>query len=146
MTDTTALPLTGIDIGLAERATRALLDELLAANDTTFPEWVTLRTLALATSSLRREDLTRGVATGLRVDAAVVTSVGQLEADGLIADRSVSIELTAAGQERYERLQAGVQRIAADLYGDFDRADLVTAGRVLRDVTERANALGGSYR
>jgi DNA-binding MarR family transcriptional regulator len=146
MTDTTALPLTGIDIGLAERATRALLDELLAANDTTFPEWVTLRTLALAPSALGRDDLTRGVATGLRVDAAVVTSVGQLEADGLIADRSGSIELTAAGRERYERLQAGVQRVATDLYGDFDRADLVTAGRVLRDVTERANALGGSYR
>jgi hypothetical protein len=138
MTDTPTPPLTGIDIGVAAQATRALLDELLVAAETTFPEWVTLRTVALAPAPPARDALRHDLASALRVDEGEIeTTLAGLARKGLLTG---SVELTADGTARFDRLQAGVQRITAELYGEFDPADLAVAGRVLRQVAERATA------
>jgi DNA-binding MarR family transcriptional regulator len=134
-------PLTGQHIGEAENAIRAVLDALLAETSTTFHQWVALRVLAATDSGLERDQLVARMTSGLKVEpAAVLTALGQLEAEELVTVAEI-VALTDAGRARHRRIQDGIDRITRQLYGDLPVDDLVTTRRVLAIVTERANAV-----
>jgi DNA-binding MarR family transcriptional regulator len=134
-------PLTGQHIGETENAIRAVLDALLAETGTTFHQWVALRVLAATDSGVESEQLVARMTSGLKVEpAAVLTAIGQLEAEALVSAAEV-VALTDAGRARHRRIQDGVDRITRRLYGDLPVDDLVTTRRVLAIVTERANAV-----
>ena len=136
-----APPLTGQHIGETENAIRAVLDALLAETSTTFHQWVALRVLAATDSGLERDQLVARMTSGLKVEpAAVLTALGQLEAEELVTVAEI-VALTDAGRARHRRIQHGVDRITRQLYGDLPVDDLVTTRRVLAIVTERANAV-----
>jgi DNA-binding MarR family transcriptional regulator len=133
--------LTGVDIGRAERATRALLDRLLGEASISFEQWVVLRALALGEERTTRAEFEASVAVLLQVDAGVVSDgVADLETAGLVSGDN-ELALTPAGRSRFDHVQAGVAQTAAALYGDLDPADLSVAHRVLVEVTSRAEAL-----
>ena len=133
--------LNGQDIGQAERATRALLDRLLADTGTSFVEWVALNLLAKGGGRLPADSLVATVVGGLRVDGATAAAAADSLVDAGLCRRSGdAVELTDAGRARYEQIAAGIASISARLYGQLPVADLATAHRVLAIVTERATA------
>ncbi|MEN3306373.1 MAG: hypothetical protein V7603_2575 [Micromonosporaceae bacterium] len=139
---TTTPPVTGQDLGMAQNATRALLDDLLARAGTDFPEWLVLRLLHQR-GPLSREALRDNLAAGLALHAtAADLLIGRTAARGYLrADpQDVHIGLTEAGAGRYQGLNDAVAGLTAELYAGFDQADLATTGRVLREVTRRAAA------
>ncbi|SRR6266498_1154585 len=145
---TQALPVTGLDINLAARATRAVLVELLHQAGTTFPDWAVLNSIGASGGTLEYEALRDRLAAGLGADEpAIAGLLEQLRAAGLIRERSgaagsgaVSLELTADGDALYQRLQAAVGQLTAQLYSGLDADDLAITRRVLLEVTQRANA------
>jgi hypothetical protein len=140
---TTTPTLNGQDIGQAERATRALLDRLLADTGTPFVDWVALNVLATTASPMTEGDLVARLRDGLlSAEDSVRPAVDRLRATGLATTGADGpIELTAAGRARHADIRAGIDRITAAIYGALPSDDLVTAGRVLRTVAERARAL-----
>jgi hypothetical protein len=125
--------LNGIVIGQAERATRAVLDELLDRLHIPFDQWVALH-LAATDGSAGADRL----ASLQRVPlAAAEATVSALTAAGLLAPDGSP---TAAGRARHAEIAAGIAEISARLYAGFPDADLETAGRVLTEVTSRARA------
>lgn len=133
--------LTGLDIGQASYATRAVLDRLLAETGTEFTTWVTLNVLGSNGSVLDRADLVARLVNGLKVDENTVnTTISKVTALGLTEQKDEAIALTAAGVARYELIRAGVARITERLYGGLPAEDLVAAHRMLVEVTARANA------
>ncbi|GAA2599671.1 hypothetical protein GCM10010399_33040 [Dactylosporangium fulvum] len=132
------MPLNGQIIGQAERSTRALLDRLLARTATTFEEWVAVNLTAVSGGTLARDDLVARMATGLRITpaAAGAAVTGLVEAGLLDAGGS----LTPAGRARYDEIAAGVAELTARLYAGFPADDLDAAGRVLAEITARADA------
>ncbi|HEX3588861.1 MAG TPA: hypothetical protein VHV74_04445 [Pseudonocardiaceae bacterium] len=140
MTTPRTTTVTGQDIGAAERATRALLDRLLAATGTDFTGWVLIDRLHAAGGALPGAALLRTVAGGLRItEATVVAALTGLTRDGLVESTS-DVTLTEAGRDRYATIQAGIDALAERLYGGLPTEDLVTARRILVTVTERATA------
>jgi len=141
---TTTPTLTGQDIGRAERATRAVLDRLLAKTGTTFHQWVTLRLLAANGGVLQRALLTRRMTESLRIaEPAVLATRDELVTRGFVTatpPESKRVELTPAGSTRYRDVRDGIDRITERLYGSLTTEELATAHRVLAIVTERANA------
>lgn len=145
---TAAPPLSGIDIGTAATATRALLDRLLEEESLTFEAWVVGFTLVQIGPSVGRDELARDLSSRLlrdrsSVDELLATAV----ANGLTQERAsdhkgtTAVDLTADGFARIQRIRAGIVRITEELYGPMDQDDLRTAGRVLREVTARAREL-----
>jgi DNA-binding MarR family transcriptional regulator len=144
MTDTPTL--TGQDIGQAEKATRAVLDRLLAETGTDFYGWVILNVLETSGSALDQDELVGRVAYGLKIDESTVhTALADLVDQGLIgrtpsAATSPEITLTPAGNTRFHQVRDGIGQLTQRLYGGLPTEDLATAHRVLAAVTERANA------
>jgi DNA-binding MarR family transcriptional regulator len=142
MTDTPTL--TGQDIGQAERATRAVLEALLAEIGTSFLDWVTLNLLASGGSIVEQGELVHGITGGLKIDERpVLAALDELVTAGLVARTAGDqprVELTPAGEALHHQVREGINRIADRLYRDFSADDLATAHRVLATVTERANA------
>jgi hypothetical protein len=133
--------LTGQHIGQAEKATRAVLDRLLAETGTEFVEWVIVNVLATNRSRMDREDLLGRVVSGLKIAAQPVrTGIGALANRGLLATTDDHLALTSDGEALYGRLRAGIDQITQRLYGDIPASDLYTAQHVLATVTQRANA------
>jgi hypothetical protein len=127
------VPLNGQVIGQAERATRAVLDRLLARYDTPFEQWVALN-LTAGSGPVPAGEL----AARLRIppeDGAA--ALAALTADGLLTGAG---ELTAAGRDRHAEITAGLTEITDRLYGDLPADDLAVAGRVLTVITARASA------
>jgi DNA-binding MarR family transcriptional regulator len=138
MTDTPTL--TGVDIGEAQRAVGAVLDSLLAEIETPFATWVAVNVLATAPAPLTGDALVCRLVSGLKLDSAVVeAAVAELSAAGLVRRGSV-VELTAAGRDLHRRVSDGIAAVTPQLYGGIPQSDLATAHRVLRTVTDRANA------
>jgi DNA-binding MarR family transcriptional regulator len=136
---TQAPPLNGQVIGQAERATRAVLDVLLAAENTSFVNWVTLN-LTATQDDTKTEALVDQLVNGLRIDQTEArAAVDEVDAAGLVSvgDR---VRLTTAGEAKYARISAGIADIAARLYHDLAHDDLVIARRVLETLTDRARA------
>jgi DNA-binding MarR family transcriptional regulator len=135
---TQAPPLSGADINLAARATRSLLDVLLAQVSINFPQWIALQTLDGSSTPLDRTPLTTDLASRLELPSATIADVlGSLEQAGLITADGAAVRLTSRGDDVVKRVQAGIARIVGGLYGQFDPQELATTGRVLRAITER---------
>jgi hypothetical protein len=133
--------LTGQHIGQAEKATRAVLDRLLAETGTEFVEWVIVNVLATNQSSMDRDDLLGRVVNGLKIPAeALRTAIDALANRGILATKDDQLALTSDGEALYRRLRTGIDQITQLLYGDIPASDLQTAQHVLATVTERANA------
>jgi hypothetical protein len=134
----TTTALNGQILGQAERATRAVLDGLLAEIGTPFLEWVGLNLLATG-GPQPVDDLVEQVRTGLLEPVDHVrAAVGHLLADGLVAGSPLA--LTPAGAARQAAIRERIAAVTGALYADIPAEDLATAGRVLRTVTERARA------
>ncbi|MET7682310.1 MarR family transcriptional regulator [Streptomyces sp. NPDC005423] len=128
-------------IGLAHYAGRAVLESVLTRHGLVFEQQITLRLVAVAGGPVERERLAGEVAAALRADETGVREV----LDGLVTARLIAVDssgvrITDAGRELYERVAAETGVISARIYADIPAEDLVTAGRVLTLVTERADA------
>lgn len=136
--------LNGQVLGEAERASRALLDRLLARTGTEFHQWVVLNMTALNGNTIERDRLVDRMTGGLKVDeAAVVTAIDELAAARLVdtgATGGPAVALTAEGVARHREIRAGIEDIGTRLYAELPADDLATAGRVLTTITARANA------
>jgi DNA-binding MarR family transcriptional regulator len=133
--------LTGQIIGQAQYATRAVLDELLARNSTTFYEWIVLNVTGVSGGTVDEDAVVSRMTKSLHVDAATVHKArsGLVEA-GLLTAKEGQLEFTGRGRDRFDQISAGIADITAKLYGDLSTADLEATRRVLDTVTERANA------
>jgi hypothetical protein len=139
---TTPAPVTGQDIGMAQNATRALLDNLLADAGSDFEEWVVLRLISQNGGKVGPVALAGTLAGALTLaDSPVDRLIRRTVARGFIHQVVEGFTFTNLGAETYLRLSNEVGQITAKLYGDFDPADLATTGRVLREVTRRATTL-----
>jgi DNA-binding MarR family transcriptional regulator len=144
--------LTGQDVGEAEGALTALLDQLLAGTSTgiTRAQYVVLRILALrgpAESPATLHDYLAGQPQ-LHLDHPQVAELFRdLEARGLVTgsapDGPGPTQLTPDGATLHARLADAVADLTRRLYADLDPDDLATAHRVLVAVTERASHLRG---
>jgi hypothetical protein len=131
--------LNGQVIGQAERATRAVLEVLLAETDTTFVNWVTLNLVATH-DDLTVDSLVEQLVSGLRItDSEARASIDDLVRIALITV-SGTVQLSANGRERFQRINDGIAEITRRLYRDLAHDDLVVARRVLETLTERARA------
>jgi DNA-binding MarR family transcriptional regulator len=136
-------PLAG-QINVAARATRGLLDAVLAQGGTTFSSWTVLAAL-----SARGPAIQRDLAASLKmIGPSIVERIDQLESAGLVArspvpgDRRASlVDLTNEGKALITRLQ-GVMRSTEDaLTSGIDPHEVQVARRVLAQVAERARTL-----
>jgi DNA-binding MarR family transcriptional regulator len=140
--------LSGQDIGEAQGAVRALLDDTLAKTDISSDEYIVLRVLAVrgaAESPTALRDFLAGQRQ-LGLDHAGVTELLQgLQTRGLITgfepEGPGPTRLTEPGSARYAGLADMVAQVTRRLYGDIDQEDLATAHRVLREVVDRAGRL-----
>jgi hypothetical protein len=132
--------LNGLIIGQAERSTRALLDRILSGTATSFEQWVAINLTASSGGTIAHEDLVARMVAGLRADPALVrVTVAGLLGEGLLAGAD-GVVLTAAGRARFDAISAELARLTARLYAEFSADDLGVAGRVLTELTARANA------
>jgi DNA-binding MarR family transcriptional regulator len=142
--------LTGQDVGEAEGALTALLDQVLAGTNTgiTRPQYIALRVLALrgpAPSPAALHDYLAGQPqVGLDL-AQVAELFRSLEARGLVTgsapDGPGPTQLTPDGVALNGKLADAVAALTERLYADLNPDDLATAHRVLVEVTQRATRL-----
>src|SRR5262245_625837 len=145
-----AATLTGQDVGEAEGALTALLNQALAASNIgiTRPQYIALRVLALrgpAPSPAALHDYL-AAQPQLGLDLAQVGELFRgLEASGLVTgsapDGPGPTQLTPQGAALNAELADIVAAITKRLYADLNPDDLATAHRVLVEVTQRANHL-----
>lgn len=132
--------LSGQEIGVAARATRAVLDAVLRDAGTTFPTWVALNQVGSNGASVPREALQRNLAEGLAMDPGAVAGLLDEMAEAGLLQGTASVQLSPQGRARYEGLRDAIGTAGARLWAGFDPDDLVTTRRVLLEVTERARA------
>jgi DNA-binding MarR family transcriptional regulator len=142
--------LTGQDVGEAEGALTALLNQILAGTNTgiTRTQYIALRVLALrgpAPSPGALHDYLAGQPqVGLDLPQ-VAELFRDLEARGLVTgsapDGPGPTQLTPEGAALNAKLADAVAARTQRLYADLDPDDLAIAHRVLAEVTERANRL-----
>jgi len=136
-------PLAG-QINVAARATRGLLDAVLAQAGTTFSSWTVLAALNARGPAIQK-DLAKLLN---MIGPSVVERIDQLESAGLVTrspvpgDRRASrVDLTDDGRALVARLR-DVMRATEDALTDgLDPRDVQATRRVLRQVAERARAL-----
>ncbi|MFJ5997321.1 MarR family transcriptional regulator [Streptomyces sp. NPDC092370] len=143
MTTTTTTP--RVDprvIALAHYAGRALLENVLARHGITFQQSVTLRLAALADGPVPREQLADGVTGALKIDATEAHDVLDelIAAQLLTPDGTSEVRITDAGRELYATTSGETAPITARIYDGIPAQDLAVTGRVLRLITERADA------
>lgn len=137
---TQAPPLSGQDISEASGAVNALLDHQLQGTGITARQFVILRVLA-ARGPWTRPALLEFLVSQrqLALDAASATAeLETLAAKGLV---TAEAELTKAGAEEHERLQAVSAATSAQLYARIAPEELATTKSVLRRVIDRAAEL-----
>lgn len=128
--------LNGQIIGQAERATRAIFERLLAKRGTPFEQWVAINLTATDPGTL--DTLVARMADGLKTGpASVAAVVDDAVRSGLLTGTGA---LTAAGRALFDDISAELSELTGRLYGDLPADDVETAGRVLVEVTARANA------
>jgi MarR family transcriptional regulator, transcriptional regulator for hemolysin len=136
-------PLAG-QINVAARATRGLLDAVLAEAGTTFSSWTVLAALSARGPAIQK-DLAKSLN---MIGPSVVERIDQLETAGLVTrspvpgDRRASlIDLTSEGRALIGRLH-GVMRATEDALTDgLAPRDVQATRRVLAQVAERARTL-----
>ena len=139
---TQAPTLNGRDIALAATATRALLDIMLTKEGISFGESLAVRTIAAADSGADRDELRRALeSTPVDPPLSGTALLDGITARGFVEEDQDRIILTASGRALSDRVQQGTAELIADLYADFDPAELEVTRRVLNQVTERATRL-----
>jgi DNA-binding MarR family transcriptional regulator len=142
--------LTGQDVGEAEGALTALLDQLLTRTNTgiTRTQYLALRVLAQrgpAESPAALHDYLAGQPQVGLDRPQVAELFRDLEARGLVTgsapDGPGPMQLTPAGTALNAKLADAVAAQTKRLYADLDPDDLTTAHRVLVEITQRANRL-----
>ncbi|MFE5096475.1 hypothetical protein ACFRCI_40735 [Streptomyces sp. NPDC056638] len=132
-------------IGQAHYATRAVLERLLATTGTTFHQSVALNVIADSGETIERVRLVDRMTGTLKIDAeAAEATLAELSAAGLLEEvpgSTARVGLTPAGRDRRHANSTGIADITARLYADLPAEDLAAAGRVLTEVTARANAV-----
>ncbi|MGW1185027.1 hypothetical protein ACWD7Y_11105 [Streptomyces drozdowiczii] len=138
----TAPAVNGQVIGMAHYATRAVAERLLPEG-TTFHQALALSAAEGAGGTVERRALIARLAGAVKLDlAAAEATVVALTSAGLLEERPGDLlALTPAGDALVQGYKAGVADIAAELYGDLPAEDLAAAGRVLTEVTARADAM-----
>jgi len=136
---TTAPTTNGQVIGLAHYAGRAVLESVLAHHGATFQQQITLS--RVTGGPVERDALAEEMADALKVGTTETQGVvDELIAKGLLAAEASQVRLTDAGRTYYTEVSAEVGKISARIYAGIPAEDLTTAGRVLTQVTARANA------
>ena len=139
----------GRHLGVAARTSSDLLDKILVDEAERFETWGVLNLIATGGPGKRRDELERELVAGLQLAnaAPVLQLLGQMERLGLIrfdaapgGEGSV-VELTPAGQERFEHLLGVINEASARALSDVDPEDVETTLRVLRTYREGALAL-----
>ncbi|MCG6497132.1 hypothetical protein [Kitasatospora sp. A2-31] len=146
---TSVTVLNGRTIGLAHYATRAVAETVFESLGLTFHQEVAINGLGdRPGGGATRDDLITRLTTGLKIDDAAAAAVIEQLLDAGLATASggdggdpAVLALTDTGRELHGRIQDGVKRIVARIYGDLPAEDLAVAARVLTVVTERANAI-----
>jgi DNA-binding MarR family transcriptional regulator len=142
--------LTGQDVGEAEGALSALLNQVLAGTGTgiTRTEYLALRVVALRGPFPEPAALHDFLAGQPQVGldwAQLAELFRDLEARGLVTgsdpDGPGPVQLTPEGAALNAKLGEAVAAQSQRLYAGIDPGDLATAHRVLVEVTERANRL-----
>jgi DNA-binding MarR family transcriptional regulator len=144
MTD--RLPVTGQEIGAAQRAIEPLLDAILSEVGTDYLTWVTINTLAGAGDAMPPAVLERDLAVALRADPfSIRDQVKQMAAAGLVdagaGTVGAEVRLTAAGKKLHQRVREAIAHTSSRLYAGLDADDLAITRRVLVEVTKRARSL-----
>ncbi|MFF9623327.1 MarR family transcriptional regulator [Streptomyces griseosporeus] len=129
-------------IGLAHYAARAVLESVLSRYDITFQQNNALRLAALADGPVARDELADGLTDSLKIGTAEAHRVvDELVARGLLAaDGPSRVRVTASGREVYDAYSAEVKEVSARIWAGLSMEDRAAAGRVLAQVTERAEA------
>ncbi|MCD9879455.1 MarR family transcriptional regulator [Streptomyces guryensis] len=137
---TTAPTVNGRVIGLAHYAGRAVLERVLARHGATFQQQITLRPLAAAQGPVGRKALVVQVAGDLKVGVADVEGVvEELITKGLAASDASEVWVTDPGRDFHTQVSAETGEISARIYAGIPAEELAAAGRVLAQVTERAD-------
>jgi len=139
----TAPPLDSRVIALAHHAARAVLETVLARHGLTFQELVTLRLFAIADTAVERDTVGGQVIDALKIDPVRARGViEELIAKELVASdvsETSRLRATDAGRALYTETGAETAPISARIYAGIPAEDLAIAGRVLAEITERAN-------
>ena len=144
MTTTPAPTLNGLVIGQAERATRAVLDRLLAANGTPFETWVAINLVDQAGGEQDSDELIARMLDGLRIpEIDVWAAIDDARRAGLLAGTDTLI-LTPEGTARFAAISDGIATITEGLYADLPADQLTVAAEVLLTITARAKASLGA--
>jgi DNA-binding MarR family transcriptional regulator len=150
MSQPSAPALTGQDVGEAEGALRALLEEILAATGTTSNEYIVLRVLSVrgpwASPAALHEFLAGQRQLGLDPPGVADLLAGLAEkglVSGVSREDAGPAELTAEGAALHTRLTGTIGPVTRKLYADFDPDELATTRRVLAELGERAQRLRG---
>ena len=147
MVDARPTPLFGQTVGEAQRALRALADDVFDAAGTTFESWLVLNTLATQGPAIPGETLRRDLAYALSVPPnAVLDLIAQVESAGYIgfnlgASAGGQISLTPDGVDFHRRLRESIARVSARTLAGIDPRDVETTVNVLQTVKEQAQAL-----
>lgn len=144
MTTTAATPAPAADsraLGLAHYAARGVLEHVLARHGVTFQEQIVLRAAVTADAPQTPDDLVTQVRASLKAAPADIrTTLDDLLAKNLLVADGAHIRATDAGRELLATVGAETAPISARIWGGLPAEDLAAAGRVLTQVTERANA------
>jgi MarR family transcriptional regulator, transcriptional regulator for hemolysin len=136
----------GRQVNVAARATRGLLDAVLAESGTTFSGWTVLAALS-AEGPIIQKDLAQSLD---MIGPSIVERIDQLESAGLVARSSVPedrraslVSLTDEGRALFGQLREVMRQTEAALLQGLDPDDVQIARRVLGHVADQARALRG---
>jgi DNA-binding MarR family transcriptional regulator len=128
-------------LGLAHYAARAVLEGVLTRHGLDFQQQIVLRPVVLAAGPVDRDRLAADTVAALKADEdSVQGTIDELIAAGLVATDASEVRITDAGRALYERITNETSGTTARIWGDIPEEDLLATGRVLTQVTERANA------
>ncbi|MEU9188946.1 MarR family transcriptional regulator [Streptomyces sp. NPDC048484] len=128
-------------LGLAHYAARGVLEHVLARHGSTFQQQITLRAAVTADVPQTPDDLVTQVRESLKADpAGILATLDELLAKQLLVADGAHLRPTDAGRELIAAVGAETAPLSARIWGGIPAEDLAVAGRVLAQVTERANA------
>jgi hypothetical protein len=130
----------GRTLAFAERTLTATLRQHLAERDTAPETWYALQLIATNGPGLSREALSHDLEGSRELNPDSVRELlARLEAERLIRG-DAHVDLTAAGEARYQSLREYVAGPTARLLGQFETDDVQTTIRTLQAIAERAEA------
>jgi len=125
----TAPTLNGAVLAGAERATRAVLDRLLARTGTPFHHYLALNLTAAQGGTVQRDQLVARLVGGLKLEPATISAdLDAAERVGLLSTEAGVTSLTEAGRDRFAQITAATNEVTARIYADLPAEDLAVAG------------------